>query len=192
MSKQKLFIDVDGVIIDSPEICIRAYNDKFSTHPEFKKIDVNYKLEDLTWDMKNILPLITNLNQEIFSDYVFFKHAEPIEEYTYEVLQKLNEKYHVIWCSIGTPKNISYKTIWLNLKFPFISDGVMLVQNKHACHMNKSIVNMEDAIFIDDVTTNLDSSNAKYKYVFGDIFPWNKDSKYKRLWNWTEIEKELL
>ena len=60
--------------------------------------------------------------------------------------------------------------------------------------MNKEIIQMNypDSIFIDDHVSNLISSNAVNKYVFGKDYPWSKTNDYKRLWNWTDVAKELL
>ena len=53
-------------------------------------------------------------------------------------------------------------------------------------------MNYPDSIFIDDHVSNLISSNAVNKYVFGKDYPWSKTNDYKRLWNWTDVAKELL
>jgi len=58
--------------------------------------------------------------------------------------------------------------------------------------MDKSIVDMKNAIFIDDVLSNLESSNAKYKIVFGDEYEWNITNKHGRCFNWTDVETLLL
>ena len=47
-------------------------------------------------------------------------------------------------------------------------------------------------MYIDDVNANLQSTNADYKIIYGDIYDWNKESEYERCFNWTDIENYLL
>jgi hypothetical protein len=52
-----------------------------------------------------------------------------------------------------------------------------MVTNNYAdrdCKLDKSLVNMQNSIFIDDMPQNLESSNAKYKILFGREYEWNK------------------
>lgn len=130
---------------------------------------------------------------EIFEDPIFFKKLKFINDNTYEVLRRINEKYHIIIVSIGTPINLSRKAEWLHNNLPFINDYVLL--NNGNCEMNKGIVNMSQypgSILIDDVTSNLDSSDAWNKIVFGKEYSWSKTKGYKRCFDWAEVERELL
>ena len=186
MNKQKLFLDCDGTIIDSIQAYCQTYNELYKNHSGFQPA-IWYKCEQ--WDLKDQCNLVENVNT-IFSNELFFKYCDFIDRNTQDVIFKLNEKYQVIVCSIGTYSNISLKSQWIKYNLPFIKDSVFLV-NK-GCKMTKAIVNMEGAIFIDDVLSNLESSNADYKIVFGDEYKWNKTDKYKRCFNWSDIEKLLL
>jgi len=129
---------------------------------------------------------------EIFETPIFFKSLKLINDNTYEVVRELNEKYHIIIVSIGTPKNLSRKALYLQETLPFIKDYALLYNN--GIKMNKEIIKMDypDSIFIDDHVSNLKSSNAVNKYVFGKDYPWSRTNDYERLWNWTDVAKELL
>lgn len=106
-----------------------------------------------------------------------------------EVITKLSEKYDIIICSIGTYNNLSHKSDWINKNLPFVD--AILIKNK-GVEMNKSVVDMNGAIFVDDHMDNLASSNASTKICFGKKYPWNE--KWDGVWanTWKEIEKALL
>lgn len=75
---------------------------------------------------------------------------------------------------------------------PFVKDYILIYND--GCKTDKSIIQMNypNSIFIDDVTTNIESSNAENRYIFGKEYLWSQTKDYKRLWNWTDIHKELL
>lgn len=59
-------------------------------------------------------------------------------------------------------------------------------------YQDKSCVDMSGGIFIDDKLSNLDTSNAKEKILFGKEYPWNKDNtKYTRVMNWMHLIKYI-
>jgi 5'(3')-deoxyribonucleotidase len=60
------------------------------------------------------------------------------------------------------------------------------------CKMDKSIVNMEGAILIDDHTGNLETSNADMKISFGKRYSWNEDWKGIICQTWKEVETLIL
>lgn len=186
MNKQKLFTDFDLTIIDSIQAYVDVYNELYINHPNFKPADAELVNQ---YNMKDQCPLVDN-PLDIFHHPLFFKFAEFINNNTYKVLEELNNKYQLIVCSIGTPKNISYKARWMEDNLPFIQDYVLITNPN--CHMNKSIINMDGAIFLDDIPFNLDSSNAKRKILFGKKFSWNSEWNGEWCENWSEVEGKLL
>lgn len=186
MNKTKLFLDYDGCIIDSIKAYCSVYNELYQFRPNFKRADWS---EVEIWDLKDQCPLVLNCN-DIFSNYLFFQKCDFICRNTKEVIEKLCEKYEVFICSIGTPENIAFKSMWLNEHLPCVKNYIMLVND--GCKMTKAIVDMKDSIFIDDVTSNLDSSNAKLKIIFGNEYYWSQTKDYTRCFNWTDVEKLLL
>jgi 5'(3')-deoxyribonucleotidase len=105
-----------------------------------------------------------------------------------ETLEKLNEDFNLIICSIGTYKNIERKSKWIARNLPFIKNCILI--NNGDIRMDKSIVDMSDGILIDDVASNLELSNAKYKICFGKIYPWNEalPEGCLRATDWLEVK----
>ena len=187
MDKTKLFIDIDGTIINTIDAYCSVYNELYINHPKFKTAESTLVNQ---YNLKDHCPLVENVLR-IFEQPLFFKFARLINDNTYEVLEKLNKKYKPIICSIGTPRNIALKAIWLEEKLPFIKDYVLIT--KSDCKIGKGIVNMEGSVFLDDLPENLVSSNANKKLLFGEIYPWNLgwDSREHCL-DWSEVEDRLL
>jgi len=191
MSKMKIYLDMDNSLTASTKSFCESYNFLYKYHKDFTP--ANWELVD-TWNMHDQCKLLKSESDvlEIFETPIFFKLLKLINENTYEIARELNEKYHIIIVSIGTPINLSLKALYLQETLPFIKDYVLLY-NK-GIKMNKEIVKMDypESIFIDDHADNLISSNAINKYVFGKDYPWSKTNDYERLWNWTDVGNKLL
>ena len=185
MSKIKYFVDFDGTICNSTKSFANTYNILYQNHPEFKLAD-HTKLKQ--YNLKCICPLVNN-PLDIFDHDLFFQYLEFINDNTYEVLEKLSKKYQLIIVTIGTPTNLSKKALFLEEKLSFIKDYVLLFND--GCKMQKDIVNMENGIFLDDVESNLKSSNAKTKILFGKIYDWNKDWRDDYCLDWSVIERRF-
>jgi 5'(3')-deoxyribonucleotidase len=186
MDKQKIFMDIDGTIINSYKALCYVYNNTYSNHKDFKPAQW-YLIE--RYDAKCQCPLISNI-LELFDNPLFFENAEFLCGNTYDVLKKVNEKYDVIPTSIGTFTNLSMKAKWIRDNIPFIKQCILL--NNGANTMNKGIVNMKGGIIVDDVLSNLESSNADFKIIMGDEYEWNKSDKYVRCYNFADLERILL
>lgn len=186
MSIQKLFIDFDNTIINTNKAFCEVYNSLYCFHPDFTPADYT-KVTNYNFSCQ--CPLVNN-PLELFEEELFFDVCEFIDVNTYEVLQKLNQKYKIIILSIGTPKNIANKAYWLEEKLPFINDYI-LIKNS-GCTMDKSIVNAEGSIIIDDIPSNLRTSNAETKILFGKIYSWNTGWKGKHCRDWSEVGRRLL
>lgn len=188
--KRKFFIDFDNTIIDTIQAYVDTYNELYCNHPQFKTAESHLVNQ---YNMKDQCDLIENV-LDIFEHPLFFKFAELINENTFEVLEKLNCKYQLIVCSIGTPINISRKALYLKNKLPFIKDYILI--SNPTCKMNKSLVNMQNSLFLDDIPSNLFSSNANEEdlYLFGKRYSWNDENLWRDNWlkNWSEVEEMLL
>lgn len=187
--KQNFFLDFDLTIADSISAFCDAYNILYKDHPEFQPADPN---KITSYDFRCICPLLKTKEDKfaIWSNKILFEHMKLIDENTYDVLIGLNEKYRLIICSIGTPKNIAYKSLWLEENLPFIQDYVLLADK--SCVMSKSFVNMEGSLFMDDIPSNLESTNAEVKVLFGKIYSWNKGWRCEHLFNWKEVGERFL
>jgi len=186
MRKKQFFIDFDGTIVNSIKAFCDTYNLIYREHENF--IPADWEKVNV-YNMKDQCSLIKDVN-EIFTNPYFFWTLQFINENTYTVLKKLNKKYNVIICSIGVAKNIAFKANWLERKLPFIKEYILISNN--GCKMNKSIINMKNSIFGDDIISNLKSSNAKEKFLFGQIYPWNEGWQGEHCLTWTNIEEKYL
>ena len=184
--KNKMFLDLDSTIVDSLKSFTDVYNLLYLNHPQFKLADPNKVYQ---YNLKCQCPLIDKA-LDIFEHKLFFENLEFINDNTYEVLEKLNGKYQLIIATIGSYSNLSKKALWIEKKIPFIKDCLLI--SNDGCKMNKEIINMENGIFIDDVSSNLFSSNAKIKILYGKRFEWNMDWDKDWVLNWSVIEKRFL
>ncbi len=185
----KIFLDFDCTIADSVKTYCNVYNLLYKEQNGYKKADYN-KVN--RYDLKDQCDLIEH-QEIIFSSEKFFRYLE-LMPYAKEVIERLGSKYELAICSIGTLDNISYKSKWISNNLPFINNVILIsnVVGVHGIKTDKSIINMEEAIFIDDHAENLFSSNAGFKICFGKQYEWNKNWTGQRCFDWKEVEKLLL
>lgn len=172
MSKLKLFLDFDNCITNSLKAFVDTYNILYRFQPDFKPATYDVK----QYNLKDQCPLVNHVD-DIFSNKKFFKNLRFINFNTKEVLKELSKDFDIIICTIGTPMNVALKSMWLSQNLPFVEQYCLVTNNyeNRECVMNKSLVNMSGStIFIDDMPDNLNSSNAKYKILFGKEYLWNK------------------
>jgi len=186
--KNKMFLDFDSTIVDSLKSFTDVYNILYLNYPEFKLADPNKVCQ---YNLKCQCPLIDRV-LDIFEHKLFFENLEFINHNTYDVLERLNEKYQLIIVTIGNYINLSRKALWLEKKLPFIKDCLLI--SNDGCKMDKSIINMSGSgnIFVDDVSSNLFSSNAETKILFGKRFEWNMNWEGENCLNWSEIKYRFL
>ena len=188
MNKQKIFLDFDNTIVNATETFVKTYNHDYEDYDEFVPGDP-LKVND--YDFADECSLLQEGDKtRIFESVAFFYLLDFIEPNTKDILQKISEKYDVYITTIGTIKNLCRKAQWLDLELPFIKNYILLRNENY--EMNKSIVNMHDSIIIDDVSSNLFSSNAKDKYLFGKTYNWNKDWNGLTFKTWDNIDKTFL
>jgi 5'(3')-deoxyribonucleotidase len=183
MMKPKLFVDFDSTITASIKAFCQTYNYLYQYHKDFKPADwakVNQ------WDFGDECPLLEDSQaiSEIFSSKHFFKKLEFMPN-AKEVLYDLHKYYQIIIITIGTHLNLARKSIWLYQNLGFVKDIVLLCNE--GVQMTKELIDMDGAAFIDDVSSNLFSSNATIKVCYGKEYPWNADFEGLRLLNWNEV-----
>ncbi|OOM70714.1 5' nucleotidase, deoxy (pyrimidine), cytosolic type C protein [Clostridium puniceum] len=185
----KIFIDFDCTISDSVKTYCNVYNLLYKEQDGF--IKANHSKVN-RYDLKDQCNLVEH-QEDIFSSGEFFKHLE-FMPYAKEVIERLGSKYELAICSIGTLDNISLKAKWIRANLSFINNVILIsnIVKSQGIKTDKSIVNMEDSIFIDDHSENLLSSNAKLKICFGKEYEWNKNWTGQRCLDWREVEKLLL
>jgi 5'(3')-deoxyribonucleotidase len=183
----KIFLDFDSVITDSASAFCNTYNEIYRFTPGFVAADAN---KNDKWDFKIECPLIQT-PLYIFSHPLFFKLLKFMPD-AEETIKELQNKYQVIIVSIGCYDNISLKAQFIKNKMPYINDAVLLTNQ--GIKMDKGIVNMNypDSIFIDDVKSNLDSSNAERKILYGKRFDWNREWVGEHCETWSDVRERLL
>ncbi len=184
--KKIIYLDFDGVVVNSIKAFCDVYNNVFKEEESFVPADwtkVN------RWDLADECPLTVDIVEGVFKSDDFFEVLEFMDEYTLSTINKLKEKYKIIICSIGTPENISKKIMWIKDNLG-IEDMILLSQSEAL--MDKSIINMSGGIIIDDHGNNLITSNADTKICFGEIKKWNENWEGLIASNWKEVEKILL
>ena len=183
---KKLFIDFDGTLTDSVKKICEMYNFDYKNHPDFipaKDYLVN------AWNFSDQCPLI---DKDIIEDYFcqkrFFINLEFLEN-AKEIVDKLSKHYDIYIVSMGKTNNLIYKNQWLKENLKCIK---RFIGCNYTDYDNKSHINMQGGILIDDNSNNLETSNADITICYGDIYSWNEDWEGKRCWNWYEVEKYLI
>lgn len=185
MAKVKLFVDMDGVVLQSVETVCRIYNMLYKHHPKF--IPANPNLVK-TWSMKEAIPLCDNI-EDLFENELFFMFVEMMPN-AKEVLLELNDKYDIHIISIGTLTNVAQKALYIKNELPFIKNVILL--SNQGCKMGKDKIVMDEGIMIDDHQANLTNPTCSLPICFGKKFQWNSDFMGIRCETWDDVRKLLL
>lgn len=181
--KKTIFIDFDCTAFNTIEAIVSLYDDDFSSYDNYKKIDW---CEVETWGFEELNCASRDYIDTYFNQKRFFRTVQPMD-YFEEVLDVLKEKYKIVFCSAGYTPNLKLKEEFLNERYSFAEFiGVNLEK-----YSDKSHVDMNGAIFIDDSKKNLETSNASIKILFGDDYEWNKGWTGLRCYNWMDVLKSL-
>lgn len=185
MSKTKLFVDCDGVIIDSISSICNTYNTLYKYNSNFKPaIPENTK----TWSMKEVIPLCDSV-EELFDSHLFFEYVQFMHN-AKEVLLELSERYNIHIISIGTLLNVSQKAIWIKENLPFIKNVILI--SKDGGKMGKDKIVMDGGIVLDDHQENLTNPTCSLPIAFGKVFEWNSSFQGVRCSNWEAVRELLL
>lgn len=184
--KQNLFIDFDGTIVNSIKAYCDTYIHYYKNIPWYKEPFAHLVNK---WDLSDQCPLAKDHVENIFGDSYFFEVLNFMPK-AYEIIKILNDKYNIHIVTIGNTDNLAFKNRWIEKNLSFIKN-VILIKNE-GIQMNKSMINMEGGIFIDDVNTNLVSTNADMKICFGKEYEWNAQWKGLRCSDWIEVYKKLI
>jgi hypothetical protein len=187
--KIKLILDYDNTIVNSTKAFCESYNHLYKNELGF--VPANW-IESKEYNFIDVCPLLNGDVKKvraIFESNVFFKFVQFMDDETFKSLQILNDIYDIYICTIGTRKNIYLKHKWLMKNLPFLNHLVFISNSD--LHMDKSIINMEDSIFIDDHSGNLDSSNASIKISFGKRYAYNNMWSSNICETWHDVIKSL-
>jgi len=180
---QKLFVDYDGVIVNTIKTICAMYNDEFCNHPDFKLIPWS---EITSWDFIELNCASAKYIDAYFENPEFFERVDfmPWAQY---ILDKLKEYYDIYIVSMGNGNNLTLKKEWCKNRIPYAT----FIGFDFADHTDKSSCDMKDGIFIDDVVQNLKTSNAQKLICFGDKYPWNKEWEGARCASWFDVWKMI-
>lgn len=192
---------IDGCIVNTIKGIVDLYNEDFVAYKKYHYI----RPQDIhTWNFEECNCASSNMIDTYFNTPRFFNRLEFMNNAEY-VLSLLFKQFDITIVSHGYSPNLKLKKEWINANvmpilfktnprlgvnhFDFI--GVNLKE-----HEDKSCVDMSDGIFVDDSTKNLVTSNAKYKIVFGEYYPWNAGNEttyfYPRAIDWMELYKKII
>ena len=171
---RKIFINIDGVVLDVIRTIVRLYNEDHEYYKDFSPI--NYKTIT-SWEFKELslepLDYITNY----MNNPRFFDKVEMIDSARW-IIGRLFElqDYDIVFYSKGSYPNNILKKIWVLKYFPYV-DFVY----------EDELIDMENCYCIDIISDNLRKCNAATKICFGNIFDKNTDWDGIRLETWSDI-----
>lgn len=180
---ENLFIDFDSTVANTIETICKLYNDDYMYYKDFTPAKW-WEVE--SWDFKELTLATREDINKYFNQPRFFRQVD-FMPWAKIVIEELKERYNITIVSMGNYPNLCLKDKYVRqtLECDFI--GVCFDD-----YNDKSHINMEGAIFIDDSSSMLKTSNAKEKICFGDEYEWNKDWKGVRLANWMDVRRYLL
>lgn len=190
-NKKTIFIDMDCTLYNTVKRITEMYDEDFQYYSDYKKIP----WEKVTsWNFEELSAAPEKYIDHYFNQKRFFDKVE-MYPYAKEVIDRLSDKYRIVFVSHGYSPNLRLKKIYVTHNFPYADFiGVNLKE-----HKDKSCVNMsgDGNIFIDDIPENLYKSNADIKICYGN-YEWNRvfinhddQSRYYSVSGWSAIENIL-
>lgn len=199
-------ISKGGVITNSIDAIVSLYNDDFQAYPNYYHI----KSSDIhTWNFEECNCASADVFDKYFNTPRFFNNLKFMDQAD-TFIWLLSYQFDFVIVSHGNTPNLKLKKMWIDKKFKlFINDTKMMNQGKvdfigvdFQDYNDKSHIDMSDGIFVEDTYDNLVTSNAKYKIVFGEQYPWNVDNEickalgigeyFPRCKNWMELYQEIM
>ena len=174
-----IIIDLDGVVFDTINKVVDMYN---YDHIMYKDFEVVNPSDIKTWSFNELSLETPETIDKYFNTPRFFENL-PLMKSAKWIIDKLKENHKIIFCSSGSYPNLQLKRKWLCKHFP----NTEFIPVELPTYEDKSCVNMADCVFIDDVSRNLETSNAKYKVCFGEKYDWNKSWNGARCKDWEEV-----
>ena len=181
----KIYCDLDGVVFNTIECICKMYNNEFKNHPAFKKVqwwEVN------TWEFKECKLATKKHIDSYFSKKKFFENVKMMNNSKIVIDNLYKQGFKIIFVSMGDKQNLTLKKKWVKKHFPYAK----FIGCDFKEYSNKSHINMKGSIFIEDSSSNLFSSNAEYKILFGEIYKWNIDWEGRRCRFWEDVWEEIM
>lgn len=169
-------MDFDNTLADSQRAFIKTYSILHNI-PTTKTYAEK-------WDFTDVFPIITKeeITQTFTSD-LFFALLKPIDGAVESVKAMTDTGKPVYIVTLSHPKIVQKKVEWIQRYFPSAT-VIPIISTRY----DKSVINMEDATFVDDRPDILNGSNAKTKIMFkckGDC-DWQQGWKGIFMYGWNE------
>lgn len=180
-----LYLDFDCTIVNSIKRIVEMYDQDYRNYPGYKSVDWS---EINTWGFEELKLLDGKDVEKYFAAARFFDGLDYID-YAEDCIDRLSSFFRIVVVSMGTLANLAGKEKWLWENIP----QAEFVGIDSSIYKDKSHIDMSDGILIDDSLSNLDTSNAQEKIIFGDLYPWNDfNNNHLRCFNWIEVERFLM
>lgn len=198
-TKINLFLDADDTILKSSETIINLLNKKYNIVPPKTIKD----LKD--WGYRSIWKNLPSMEvEQLFASDEFFEDIKPFQGFL-DFYSHHGDKFNITVVTAGTPDILAKKKQYFDIMFQnaFKFRGIEFPRNdlgKFEWNYDKSIVDMQFGIQIDDRVDALRSTNANLKILFkgnGDYY-WNQPESYANISNlyvtngWEEVSQILL
>lgn len=186
MSKGLIYMDIDGVKLDSIGGILRAKS--IIDGVDYTKNTVK------TWNFQDAIPNITERDVEnLFASDLFWREVKFIEG----AIEFVNDyKDRIVDISIGDYRNQLKKIEFLNKHFPNIAMLPVVTKVNKDKIIGKHLIRMtENDIFIEDSASNLNTNFAGLNILFNDKgdfdCEWNKNIlvDHRKATNYSEIRK---
>ena len=178
MQINRIAIDLDGVVYDTIRRICELYNEDFSYYNNFQPISPD---EIHTWEFTELNCATPEQIDIYFTQPRFFEGVKLMPCASW-IIGKLADDFEINFISTGKMPNLRLKEVWKDFFFPYARLIGVNLDN----HKDKSHINLQDAIMIDDVAENLETSNAPIKICYGKVYPWNEDWDGIRCETWSE------
>jgi 5'' nucleotidase, deoxy (Pyrimidine), cytosolic type C protein (NT5C). len=180
----KYFIDFDGTLVNTVKAIVDLYNQDFKYYSNFHF--VNWKSIN-TWDFDECNCATRDYINHYFNQQRFFDKIEFMPN-AYDVLLDLEMKGNEInIVSMGYSPNLKAKKIWIERNLSFANFiGVNFKQ-----YSDKAHIDMSNGILLDDSIKNLETSNARYKILYGESKSWNYGWNGKNILDWKELKNGI-
>lgn len=190
-NKKTIFIDMDLTLFNTVKAITEMYDEDFQYYTDYEKIPWE---KVVSWNFEELSLLPKGHIEFYFNQKRFFDKVEMYPD-AVRVIDKLSDKYKIVFVSHGQLPNLRLKQEYIEDYFPYADFiGVDLDE-----HKDKSCVDMSGKgnLFIDDTPNNLYTSNADIKICYGDYI-WNSCDKFNKEINrlfkeytWKDIEDFL-
>lgn len=176
---KEIMIDFDNTAYNTTKAIAKLYHDDYCYYSDYKRIN----WEDIhTWGFDELSLAGSRVIDMYFNQRRFFRIIEPMKNFQI-VAWLLRKDYKITFCSHGYSPNLLQKKEFIEKNYP--NDGFIGVNLKQ--HKDKSSVDMSNCIFIDDTASNLKTSNAAIKILFGEDEEWNRDWTGIRCKTWSDV-----